>query len=331
MKKLDYKILFLCLLVLLVSSFLLTGCTRIDEKVSKDEEKNVEEKTEEEDDTDENEDVVVGDFSKFSSENQEIGTLSVDMYSITSLKNEPMNNFHRFSFEVEGGRNLPNVSVGYKAELGALRILFKNIQEDNSGIGYQRAVDINEDGVVRIYHNISPHESEEIYDIGITKSTQFFLHSEKLGDDKWKINIDVRYPGDIEMEVDTGATEFSSEDQSLEGAVSSDGARITNYSFGVEDEVFRFIWTVRGSNEKPIPQVKAGYNSDDELVVRFTDLDSDYIGKDSNEVSLIGGVEKVLWNRVGNESIYRFVLNQKRDFRLRSFLSPNQVVLEIEL
>jgi len=328
MKKIDYKFLFLCFLVLLASSFLLTGCTRINEKVSKDEKKNVEkEKTEEE----EKEDVVVGDFSKFSDKSQEIGNIGNDVYEISKFSEESKNGFHRFSFELEGGRNLPNVAATYRPELGAIRVTFRSIEKDNSGVKYQQSYPIDEDGIVRVFHNITPNENEEIYDIGVLKSTQFLLHSEKLEDNKWKINIDVRYPGEMDIDIDTGSEEFGTEDQKIDGATSSDGARITSYSFGVEDGAFRFIWTVRGSESKPIPEVRARYNDDGEVVVTFPDLDSDYIGRDSSEVSLIGSAEKVVWNRVGKESIYRFMVKGEKKFRLSSSLSPNQVVLEIEL
>ncbi len=336
MKNTDSKIYLLCLFLLILSSFLLTGCGKKITPESLDEKEEVaevvvEKETIEEEKIVEEKEIVVGDFSKFSNENQEIGNVGNDVYKITLFTEKPMEGFHRFVFEVEGSGTLPNVSVSYKPELGAIRLLFKEIEEDNSGLGYQKSYDIEKDGVVKVFHNVSPNSKEEVYDIGVAKSTVFLLHSKKLEDGKWQINLDVKYPGESDLEIDKGSDDFSSDEQSIEGAKSSDGARITNYSYGVEENTFRFIWTVRGSESKPIPEVRARYNEEGELTVVFPDLDSDYIGRDRNEAELIGNVESVSWNRVANETIYRFVLKEKKDFRLKSSLSPNQVILEVEL
>jgi hypothetical protein len=336
MKNINYKFLVFCFFLLLVSTFLLTGCGKKVHEVVEEEmldestQEVVEEKDEEKDEDEVEEEIVSGDFSKFSSENQEIGNIGNEVYKIVSFSEKTMEGFHRFIFEVEGERSLPNVTAIYRAELGAIRLLFRDIEEDKSDIGYQKSYEVNEKGVVQVFHNITPNENEEIYDIGVAKATEFLLHSEKTDEGKWKINLDVRYPGESDLEIDTGSDEFSSEEQNIEGAGASDGARITNYSYGVEENVSRFIWTVRGSETKPIPQVKARYNDDGELTVIFPDLDSDYIGSNSNEVELIGNLEKVTWSRVSGETIYRFTLKEKRDFRLKSSLSPNQVILEVE-
>ncbi len=328
MKNINYKFLILCTFLLLVCTFLLTGCGK---KAEVEEEKREQEEVvEKEEEVVEEESVVTGDFSKFSTEAQEIGSVGNEVYKITSFSEEEMDGFHRFVFEVEGEQNLPNVSATYRAELGAIRLIFKAIEEDNSGLGYQRSSEINKQGVVRIFHNVSFNPEEEIYDIGVSKSTSFLLHSERVEDGKWKINLDVRYPGEVELEIDKGSQEFGVDEQNISGASASDGARITNYSFGVENKIFRFIWTVRGSEENPIPQVRARYNDDGDLLVVFPDLDSDYIGADSREQDLIGNLEKVVWQRTGSETVYRFTLKEKRDFRLSSSLSPNQVILEVK-
>ena len=329
MKNFNYKFLILCLFMLLTCTFLLTGCGK---KAEVEEEKKQEQEIEEEqeENIEQEEGVSTGDFSKFSAEAQEIGNVGNEVYKITSFVEQPMEGFHRFTFEVEGEQNLPNVSANYRAELGAIRVMFKSIEEDSSGLGYQRSSEIDNQGIVRIFHNVAFNPQEEIYDIGVAKSTSFLLHSERVEDGKWKINLDVRYPGEVELEIDKGSDEFGVDEQNISGASASDGARITNYSFGVEDKVFRFIWTVRGSESNPIPQVRARYNDEGDLLVVFPDLDSDYIGADSKEQDLIGNVEKVVWQRIDSETVYRFTLKEKRDFRLSSSLSPNQVVLEVK-
>ena len=327
MNKRNYKFFLLCIFVLLASTFLLTGCMGNDQEEI-DEEEQTEDVNEQEDVERE---INTGDFSDFSSQSQEIGSVSGDDYTISFFTEKPEDGFHRFVFEVEGSNTLPHVAAEYRPEIGAIRLTFQEIQEDNSGLGYQQSYQIDEQGIVRIYHNISPDEGEEIYDIGVVQSTEFTLYGEEIEMGKWRVSLDVKYPGDADIDVDMGSDEFSIEDQSIIGAKASDGARITNYSYTVADGAFRFIWTVRGSQEKPIPEVRARYNDDGELVVVFPDLESDYIGRDSNEVPLIGNVEKVVWKRTGSESIYRFFVGNERDFRLSSVLSPNQVILEIKL
>ncbi len=327
MNKRDYKFLVFCLSILIASTLLLTGCMNDeqeevveDEKVKED---IVEETFEEE--------LITGDFSKFSNQEQEIGEVSGEDYEITFFAEKPMNGYHSFVFEVEGGDNFPKVTAQYRPESGSIRLSFQEIEENKVGPRYQRAYDIDEKGVVRIYHNISPDEGVEIYDIGVVKPTEFYLHGEKLEGDKWEINLDVRYPGESDVSVDRGIDEFNTQEQRITGATSDDGARITNYSYTIEGSTFRFIWTVRGGEENPIPEVRARYNNEGELVVTFPDLDSDTIGRDAGEMALIGGLEKVVWNRLGDESIYRFVIGQEKDYRLKAFLNPHQVVLEIEL
>ncbi len=325
--KRDYKFFIFCFFVLIASTLLLTGCVNDEPEEVGDGGEIIEEKALEET----FDDVVIGDFSKFSNEKQEIGEISDANYEITFFTERPMDGYHNFVFEVEGGEILPRVSAQYRPESGAIRLIFQSIEENVIGPRYQQAYSINEKGVVRIYHNISPDEGVEVYDIGVVKSTEFYLYGKQLEDEKWEISLDVRYPGELDINVDTGIEEFTSEDQEIAGATSSDGARITNYSYTLDGNIFKFIWTVRGSEEKPIPKVRARYNKDEELVVTFPDLDSDTIGRDGGEMALLGGLEKVVWGRTGSESIYRFVVGEERDYRLKSVLNPHQIILEIEL
>ncbi len=317
-----------CLAVILFSSLLLTGCVndsnnKVEEDVVDENDAEVVEESEDE--------VVIGDFSNFSQDNQEIGRAWDETYNITFFSEKPMNGYHNFVFELEGAEILPNVSASYRSEIGAVRLTFDGIEENETGPGYQRAYNIENNGVVRIYHNISPEENEEVYDIGVSSPADFYLHYEEVEKGTWRISLDVRYPGEKSLDIDLGSDEFSDDEQEIYGATSSDGARVTHYSYTVEKNIFRFIWTVRGSEDKPIPSVRASYNEDEELVVVFPDLDSDTIGRDSGEMNLTGGLEKVVWSRVGEESTYRFLVGEKRGYRLASLLSPHQIILEIEL
>lgn len=228
MKKMNYKFLIFCALILLASSFLLTGCKKQEQEVVEEKKEDVVEQEDEKEEV-EQESVTTGDFSKFSNKNQQIGNVGDDVYTIFSFSEKAMEGFHRFVFEIEESDNLPNVVASYRAEIGAVRLVFKEIEEDNSGLGYQKSHDINKEGVVRVFHNVSPNEREEVYDIGVAKSTEFLLYSEKIEDENWKIHLDVRYPGEVEVEIDKGSEEFGQEEQEIQGATSSEGARITNY------------------------------------------------------------------------------------------------------
>ncbi len=331
MNKKGYKFFLFCIFILLASTFLLTGCVSQDEEEdvvvedSLQEGEYLDERSQEE----EVDEVVVSDFSKFSTQDQFLGERG-GKYEITFFTEKPMEGFHRFTFELEGDSEIPEVSATSRLEAGALRLAFQGIREDLSGLDYQNSYDIDENGVVRIYHNVSFEESEEIYDIGVSQSAEFSLHADKLEEGKWRVNLDVRYPGEVDVDIDEGRVDFSTQEQTLEGATSDDEARVTNYSYGVQNNIFRFIWSVRGSQEKPIPQVNARYNDDGELVVTFPDLYSDHIGRNSSEVDLVGGVEKVSWNRKGDETVYRFTLREEKGFRIIPSLGPNQVILEIE-
>lgn len=336
---------FLCLLVVIISAFTLSGCTKqedktVDEKPVVNEQEETpsapaeEDTTEPEtpDTTNENEEVVSTDFSKFTSNSQEIGSLGSDEYKLEKITDTKMSGFHRIVFSIsskDDKNNLPNVLASYRADSGVIRVSLNMLTTDASGIAYQKSREIGEQGVLRIYHNVSSNQEEEIYDIGVSKSTTFLLSSEETSAGNWDVTLDVRYPGETNVDVDMGSTDFSQDKQEIIGGTSSDGAKVSSYSYGASSGILSFVWSVKGSDAKPIPSVSAEYVNDNELVVTFSDLSSDVIASSASTLSLYGGVEQVSWTRSGNESKYTFKVTSKRDFKLKSSLSPNQVVLEI--
>lgn len=274
-----------------------------------------------------------GDFSNYSQENQSVGDNRSGKISINSVNDSTQGSFHKITFqvEVEDGDS-PMATATYKSNLGAIRLVFEKVKADSSGIAYQASKDISKEGVVKIYHNISAEQTEELYDIGVENPADFYLYSENTSGNMWNVILEVRYPGEAETVVDSGAGEFGTSPQSLSGASSSDGATVSGYNYGASNGVLRFVLDVKGSSSKPIPAVTAEYDSSGDLVVTFPSLVKDFVGDDPGSQDLYGGVDSVHWERVGQKTIFTFdITGGKKDFKLSASTSPNQVVVEIRL
>lgn len=302
-----------------------------EEVINPDVDENLEEEDEEDSDT------GVVDFSKFSLAAQSVGSSSdnTDMfYTLSTLTNSAQEGFHRFEFTFMGKQedsNTPYAVASYVPSLGAIRVDFSGVTTDNSGIGYQKSLDINKEGVIKIYHNVSADQTQELYDIGVSKETTFYFSSTENGENSWTITLDVRYPGASETEgtLDLGSDEFSKDMQSLSGASSAEGARVSSYSYSASGGVLRVVFEVKGSSSKPIPSVEAEYEGDS-LVMRFPSVVSDAIAKMPSSQSMGGGIN-MLWEMDGsNMSKYTFE-NASKEFKLYGSTNPNQVVIEIRL
>ena len=196
----------------------------------------------------------------------------------------------------------------------------------NSGIAYQGSRSINKEGITRIYHNISSDQTEELYDIGVSESTPFYLHYEEVSSGKWNIILDVKYPGESELDIELGSTEFSTEDQSISGSVADDGAAVTGYSFSVSGGQLVFVWTVTGSSSKPIPSVSADLGDDGILNVKFESVVSDKVASAASSIELPGNIGFTYSN-----SAYHFEVGADSEYKLSASTSPNQVELTVKL
>jgi hypothetical protein len=214
--------------------------------------------------------------------------------------------------------------------MGIIRMDFQGISKDSTGIGYQAEKSIDKDGVLRIYHNVSAQSDQELYDIGVTKSTPFKLSSESLEDGEWKVILQVKYPGEKSVDINLGIEEYTSFDQEIAGVGVNENASITSYTYGRPSGLLKLVWSVSADGDNPIPSVKASYNLENELVVTFESLVLDRVASFSESMSLSSGITATP-ERTGETSVYTFTgLGEKREFRLSASLSPNQVILEIK-
>lgn len=216
--------------------------------------------------------------------------------------------------------------MDYRSSLGSIRVNLSGVTSDNSGIAYQGSRSINTEGITRIYHNISSDQTEELYDIGVSESTPFYLHSEEVSSGKWNIILDVKYPGESELEIDLGSTDFSTESQSITGAVSTDGAAVTGYSFSVSGGQLVFVWTVSGSSSKPIPSVSAELGEDGILNVQFESVTSDKVSSAVDSIELPGDIGFTY-----SSGAYHFEIGADSEYKLSASTSPNQVELTVKL
>jgi hypothetical protein len=209
-----------------------------------------------------------------------------------------------------------------------VRVDFQGISGDSTGIGYQQERRIDQEGVLRIYHNISADADQELYDIGVSRSTIFYLTSEQIEEGKWYVILQVKYPGAADVDVDLGSEDFSEEDQSIVGVTAEDGATISAYTYSGAG-LLKLVWTVTSQVDNPIPSVRATYNEDDELVVTFDSLTTDRVAAFGDTLTLPSSVIAEV-ERVGDSSVYTFTgLEEVREYKLSASLSPNQVILEI--
>jgi hypothetical protein len=338
MKK-KYLKIFLLLLIVGGSTLFLTGCSSKDDveydeskvkiiDLDEDEEEEIEESEQEEVEEEEEEDTNT-DYSNFSRDRQVVGEESETEYTMTSLTDESMSGYHRFTFTLEAkddGEDLPYVIVDYRSTLGSIRVDLNGVTTDNSGIAYQGSRSVNKEGIARIYHNISSDQSEELYDIGVAESTPFYLYSEEVSDWNWNIVVDVKHPGESDLDIDLGSSEFSTDDQSIVGSVASEGAAVRGYSYSVTGGNLVFIWAVSGSTAKPIPSVSASLGSDGILDVEFESLTSDKVSSAVSSISLPSGIIFTY-----SEGAYHFEIGANSEFKLSASTSPNQVELAIEL
>ena len=272
---------------------------------------------------------------KFSTSKQILGENSTNQIIIDSYKKRQDNNYYKVTFKLipvdPDNTEEPKVIAQYVNIGGVIRLVFKNVKKDTTGLAYQTADTINKHGIVKIYHNISADQTEELYDIGVSKETPFYITANKK-DSYWEIQLYIKYPGETttSSEIDLGSTDFSTAHQVISGAHKEDGAQIYSYSYSAQNGVLRFVWNVAGSQDKPIPAVE-GANTPTGLVeVQFPSLTNDVIARHPGAISLPGGITLSFY-RDNNASIYKFKVNGEKEFKLYASTNPNQVILEIKL
>ncbi|KUK67568.1 MAG: Uncharacterized protein XD87_0046 [candidate division WS6 bacterium 36_33] len=270
------------------------------------------------------------DFTEFSSDTQVLGEETEATFAIEELEDVSRDGFHQFTFTLTtGDEEEPFVTASYLSNMGVVRVDFQGISRDSTDIGYQQEREVDKEGVLKIYHNISADADQELYDIGVSRSTIFFLTSEQIEKGKWYVILQVKYPGAADVDVDLGSENFSEDDQSIVGVTAEDGATISSYSYSSGTGLLKLVWTVTSQVDNPIPSVSATYNEDDELVVTFDSLATDRVAAFGDTLTLPSSIIAEV-ERVGDSSVYTFTgLDEVREYKLSASLSPNQVILEI--
>ncbi len=333
-------LLYICLILL--SSFLLTGCTKKDPSYDTSKidivDSDTQEKQEEEskDENTNSDDLgYISNPENFTREKQSIGAESSLEYTIDSVENVQSDGYHLFKFKISTTSDqpsLPYVILEPILDKGVFRVTVKGVAKDNSGIGYQTSVAVDKGAITGIYRAVTSVEKTSVYEIGFLGTNNMLLEYEETGTSSWDISVKVSY--DLKYSppsIDFGSTEFSSEPQSIEGMTSSDGARISSYSYSVSGGVLKFVYSVASGTSNPIPSVEASYDDMNILDVRFTSLDSDKVSGWAKTISLPSGIV-VNVSRSGDVSSYRFGgLGAPRPFKLSATQSPNSVIVEIKL
>jgi hypothetical protein len=296
-----------------------------DTEVVEEEEEEIEEENTEE------EEIVEGDFTGFSSKDQVIGTASEDLFTLASITDEANTGYHKFEFNLTGvGENNPYVTAKYLSDKGVIRVELNGIEKDNSGIGYQKERVINKEGIVRLYHAVTGDINKQAYEVGLSQSTIFKLHLVS-GDGQLKVVLDVKYPGEVESEIDLGSTEFSKVAQSITGVTKAQSTTIKSYSYSSSGGILKFAWTVSATGDNPIPSVTAEYTTGNVLSVKFTSISVDKVVNATAGKALPSNLS-IDSGREGVMSVYNFIgLTSQKPFKLSATTSPNQVILEIDL
>jgi hypothetical protein len=333
-------------MVFLVAAFgfFLSGCKKDEEEADTTEPQQVTDDTTEEDtDTDTEEDDspstgTAADFSDFSASTQTVGDSDGkenSEYTLVSIEDTEMDGYHRFEFTLtsDDKDELPEVEATLVSSGGYISVRLDRVTSDQSGIDYQGSRDINNEGVLRLYHQVTPVPSEEVYQIGISEDTSFYLHE----GENMAVLLDVRYPGSGDSAPQPAETadeeEFTTGLVELGDVNTAGDVKFTGYSWSAPPGVVRFVWSTSAVSGNTTPPTSASYDADDETVtVVFEDVASDaVIGSDGSfEADLASSIERVSGTRSGTTSTYVFYLTGEAEYRIYRSTSPNQVILEVQ-
>jgi len=330
--------------ILFLSGILLTGCTTKDstydtskiEIVDGEDEGEEETKVEEKDEVKEGDDLgYLSNPDEFTKTKQTIGEESTAEYSILPLEDTQSNGYHVFNFNISTsteGAPLPSFTVDPILDKGVYRVTIKNVVKDESGIAYQQSKVVDKGAITGIYRAVTSVPNTAVYEIGFLANNPFKLDYIESDLNSWKISVKVAYDLDYSPPtIDFGSTEFSSEQQNIEGMVATDGAKISSYSYSVTGGILKFVYSVASGTSNPIPSVEAKYDDMNILHVTFISLSSDKVSGWGKTISLPSGIA-VNVARAGETSTYSFGgIGGAKPFKLSATQSPNQVIIEINI
>ena len=339
------KRLYVYILVLILSSVLLSGCTKkeseetdtktdtsVTEQEETEEEKPAEEKpVEEKEESPQDSSSLEG----FGKEKVVLGQASDFEYTLDSIETKEGEGYYEFTFKISSsqeGAVTPLFTVTPLPSKGVFRVSLTNIFDDNSTITHSKGVTINKGAITALTRIVTDSDTTRGYDIGVQGNNQFKVDVTEEGSSTWVFSIKVSYDTNYTAPViDFGSTEFSSEPQKIEGVTSQQGAKITDYSYIYSGGILKFSLEVASGASNPIPTLVAQYNDEGVLVVTFPSLEQDKVSQWGSVINLPAGV-KVEISRTGQESVYMFSgINNRKPFRISASQSPNLVNIEIDL
>jgi hypothetical protein len=339
------KRLYVYILVLILSSVLLSGCTKEDSEDTDtqtdtsvtEQEENGEEKPTEEKPVEEKEESPQDSSSLegFGKEKVVLGQASDFEYTLDSIETKEGEGYYEFTFKISSsqeGAVTPLFTVTPLPSKGVFRVSLTNIFDDNSTITHSKGVTINKGAITALTRIVTDSDTTRGYDIGVQGNNQFKVDVTEEGSSTWVFSIKVSYDTNYTAPViDFGSTEFSSEPQKIEGVTSQQGAKITDYSYIYSGGILKFSLEVASGASNPIPSLTAQYNDEGVLVVNFSSLEQDKVSQWGSVINLPAGV-KVEISRTGQESVYMFSgINNRKPFRISASQSPNLVNIEIDL
>ena len=339
------KRLYVYILVLILSSVLLSGCTKkeseetdtktdtsVTEQEETEEEKPAEEKpVEEKEESPQDSSSLEG----FGKEKVVLGQASDFEYTLDSIETKEGEGYYEFTFKISSsqeGAVTPLFTVTPLPSKGVFRVSLTNIFDDNSTITHSKGVTINKGAITALTRIVTDSDTTRGYDIGVQGNNQFKVDVTEEGSSTWVFSVKVSYDTNYSAPViDFGSTEFSSEPQKIEGVTSQQGAKITDYSYIYSGGILKFSLEVASGASNPIPTLVAQYNDEGVLVVNFSSLEQDKVSQWGSVINLPAGV-KVEISRTGQESVYMFSgINNRKPFRIGASQSPNLVNIEIDL
>jgi len=333
------KRLYVYILVLILSSVLLSGCTKkeseeadtqTDTSVTEQEEKEEEPAGEKEEITQDS-----GSLEGYGKEKVVLGQASEFEYILDSIQAKEGEGYYEFTFKISSsqeGAVAPLFTVTPLPSKGVFRVSLTNIFDDNSTITHSKGVTINKGAITALTRIVTDSDTTRGYDIGVQGNNKFKVDMQQEGDSAWIFSVKVSYDTNYSAPaIDFGSTEFSSEPQKIEGVTSQQGAKIVDYSYIYSSGILKFSLEVASGASNPIPSLTAQYNDEGVLVVNFPSLEQDKVSQWGSVINLPAGV-KVEISRTGQESVYMFSgINNRKPFRTSASQSPNLVIIEIDL
>ena len=339
--------LYVYILVLILSSVLLSGCTKkesekadtqtdtsVTQQEEKEEEKPVEEKPVEE--KEESTQDSSSNLEGFGKEKVVLGQASDFEYILDSIEAKDGEEYYEFTFKIsssQDGAVAPLFTVTPLPSKGVFRVSLTNIFDDNSTITHSKGVAINKGAITALTRIVTDSDTTRGYDIGVQGNNKFKVDMQQEGNSSvWIFSVKVSYDTNYSAPViDFGSTEFSSDPQKIEGVTSQQGAKIVDYSYIYSSGILKFSLEVASGASNPIPSLTAQYNDEGVLFVNFPSLEQDKVSQWGSVINLPAGV-KVEISRTGQESVYMFSgINNRKPFRIGASQSPNLVNIEIDL